>query len=270
MYWSWTTSKGSLRRTDALKSSRNSCALLLLLTAGAAFGQKFDVASVKVSEAGPEGKFRRGIKTSPGSVTIQNMPLSAIVQWAYGVREYQVEGPQWTEVQAYDIFAKAAGPAQDPELQKMMQTLLRERFELAIRREVRELPIYSMTIAKGGHKLKPPEGQGPGNLVKGEKLARRGQRVSMAELAGELSQPLRRPVIDRTGLAGTFNFTIDLTGYVPLDANGKPSPESIPEMDRDGIIIMAVQQQLGLKLEPGKSPVEMILIEKADKIPTDN
>ena len=254
-----------------MRHSRNISAILLLLAAGAAFGQRFDVASVKVSEAaGPEGKARRGIKSSPGSVTIQSMPLSAIVQWAYGVRDYQVEGPHWTDVQAYDIFAKAAGPAQDPELQKMMQTLLRERFKLVIRREVRELPIYSMTIAKGGHKLKPPEGEGPGKLAKGEKLALKGERVSMAELASQLSQPLRRPVIDKTGLAGAFDFTIDLMNYVPLDASGKPSPESTTEMDRDGIIIMAVQQQLGLKLEPGKAPVEMIVIEKAEKIPTDN
>ena len=254
-----------------MKHSRNISAVLLLLAAGAAFGQRFDVASVKVSDAlGPEGKARRGIKSSPGSVTIQNMTLSAIVQWAYGVQDYQVEGPHWADVDPYDIFAKAAGPAQDPELKKMLQTLLAERFKLVIRREVRELPIYSMTIAKGGHKLKPPQGEGPGQLGKGEKFALKGERVSMAELAGQLSQPLRRPVIDRTGLAGTFNFTIDLMSYVPLDASGKPSPESTTEMDRDGIIIMAVQQQLGLKLEPGKAPVEMIVIEKAEKIPTDN
>jgi uncharacterized protein (TIGR03435 family) len=254
-----------------MRASRNTSAVLLLLAGGGAFGQRFDVASVKVSDArGPEGKAHRGIKSSPGSVTIQNLPLSAIVQWAYGVRDYQVEGPRWTDVDPYDIFAKAAGPAQERELQKMMQTLMGERFKLVTRREVREFPIYSMTIAIGGHKLKPPEGEGPGKLVKGEKFALRGERVSMAELAGQLSQPLRRPVIDRTGLAGTFNFTIDRMSYVLLDASGKPSPESTTEMDRDGIVIMAVQQQLGLKLEPGKAPVEMIVIEKAEKIPTDN
>ncbi|MDR3698071.1 MAG: TIGR03435 family protein [Candidatus Sulfopaludibacter sp.] len=224
-----------------MRTSRNSSALLLLLAASAAFGQRFDVASVKVTETSGagEGKARRGIKSSPGSVTIQNMPLSAIVQWAYGVRDYQVVGPHRTDVQGYDIFAKAAGPAQE---------------------------------AKGGYKLKPAEGEGAGNLTasKSGKVMLKGERTSMAELAGLLSRPLRRAVIDRTGLKGGFDFTIDLMSYIPLDASGKPSPESTTEMDRDGIIIMAVQQQLGLKLEPGKGPVEMIIIEKADKIPTDN
>jgi hypothetical protein len=123
----------------------------LLLISCPAFSQTFEVASVKVSQASPDApKGNRGLKSSIGSVTIQNMPLAPIVRWAYGVKDFQVDGPQWTNVQGYDIFAKAAGPAKDPELQVMMQHLLEERFKLVVHREIRELPVYEMTIAKGG------------------------------------------------------------------------------------------------------------------------
>ncbi|SPE26967.1 conserved exported hypothetical protein [Candidatus Sulfopaludibacter sp. SbA3] len=255
----------------------------LFVTVGAAFGQpsaapaSFEVASVKAAQlvtGGGEGKARFGLRTSPGAVTVQHMPLSAIVRWAYDVKEYQVEGPRWTDNEAYDIFAKAAGPAKDAELRPMMQALLAERFKLAIHREIKELPVYEMTIAKGGHKLKPSTAEGPSNFGPpkggGGKMAVSAERTSMAQFAELVSQPLQRPVIDNTGLKGAFDFTLDLMSYIPLDADGKPSPDKVAVEDRDTIIIMAVQQQLGLRLEPKKGPIEMLIIDRAEKIPTEN
>jgi uncharacterized protein (TIGR03435 family) len=255
-------------------------AIFPLIAAGVAYGQpattpaSFEVASVKVSQVPGvgEGRGRGGLKTSPGSVTIQNMPLLAIVRWAYDVKEYQVDGPHWTENQGYDIFAKAAGPAKDPELQAMMRTLLAERFKLVIHREIRELPIYEMTIGRGGHKLKPSVSEGEPSIAggRGGRMVVNAERVSAGQFADVLSQPLNRPVLDKTGLKGGFDFTIDLMRYIPLDTSGKPSIESTTEMDRDAIIITAVQEQLGLKLAPKRGPIEVILIDSADKIPAEN
>ena len=252
--------------------------VFLLISASAAFGQSFDVASVKVSQPGPGagegGRGRRGLKITPGSVTVQNMPLGAIVQWAYNVQPYQVTGPDWTNNQTFDIFAKAAGTVQEPELRAMMQTLLADRFKLVIHREIKELPVYEMTIAKGGHKLTSSASEGESNFGPpkggGGKMAVHADRTSMAQWADLLSQPLQSPVVDKTGLKGNFDFSVDLMNYIPLDANGKQSPESVPETDRATIVMMAIQQQLGLKLDLKKGPIDRIVIDSADKIPTEN
>ena len=92
----------------------------------------------------------------------------------------------------------------------------------------------------------------------------------MAQFADLVSQPLQRPVVDKTGLSGVFDFTLDLLNYMPLDAEGKSVRESLTVTDREAIIIMAMQQQLGLKLEPKKGPIEVIFIDHAEKVPTEN
>lgn len=92
----------------------------------------------------------------------------------------------------------------------------------------------------------------------------------MVQFADELRQPLQRPVVDKTGLKGNFDFSLDLMSYIPLDGNGMAKPEKVAVQDRDTIVIMAVQQQLGLKLEPTKGPVAMIIIDWAAKVPTEN
>lgn len=255
-----------------------------LIPAGPAFSQPvshpaaFEVASVKITQfakgGGEErGGVRRGIKTSPGSVSIQAMPLTDIVQWAYGVKEYQVDGPRWTDTVGFDIFAKAQGPAGDIELQSMMRTLLAERFKLEFHRQNRELPVYDMIVAKGGHKLKPSSGEGESRFNPGPgggKMALHAEKTTMAQFADLLSRPLQRPVLDKTGLTGSFDFTIDLMSYIPLDANGKPAPDKVAVEDRDTIILMALQQQLGLKLEPKKAPVEVLIIDHAEQVPVEN
>jgi uncharacterized protein (TIGR03435 family) len=235
----------------------------------------FEVASVKASSASQaDGKGQRGMKTSPGTVSMQNVPLKAIVRWAYGVQDYQVEGPAWTERQGFDIFAKAAGPAKDPELQAMMRTLLEDRLKLVVHRETKIKPIYEMTIAKGGHKLKPSATEGESSFAPpkggGGKMIAHAERTSMAEFAQLLTDPLQCPVIDKTGLKGNFDFTVDLMSYIPLDASGKAAPDKVAVSDRETIVTMAIQQQLGLKLEPKKGPIEIVIIDSAEKIPVEN
>jgi len=152
----------------------------------------------------------------------------------------------------------------------MTKTLLAERFHLVFHREKKELPIYEMTIAKGGHRLKPSSGEGVGSigaLKGGGKMMLHAEHTTMAEFAEFLSQPLHRPVLDQTGLSGTFDFTLDLMSYIPLDAEGKPAPDKVAVEDQDTIVVTVVKQQLGLKLEPKKGPVEMLIIDGGEKLP---
>jgi len=248
--------------------------VFMLVVSALAFGQSFEVASIKLSEpirSSAKEKIRGGIRTSPGSVTACHTPLLELLRWSYGLKDFQVDGPHWTEDQGYDIFAKAAGPAADPELQLMMRDLLTQRFKLVFHREIKELPVYEMTIAKGGHKLQPSVGEGEQRFSsEGGKLMIRASQTSIAELAALISRPLQRPVLDKTGLAGRYDFTLNLTGYVPIDSGGKPAPEMATDMDKETVVAIGVQQQLGLKLEPKKAPVEMFVIDHAEKSPSEN
>jgi uncharacterized protein (TIGR03435 family) len=238
-------------------------ALSLLLSA-AMFGQNIEAASVKASDPvrpGSKEKVQRGIRTSPGSVTAQNTPLLELLRWSYGLKDFQVDGPHWTQDQGYDILAKASGPAAEQELQAMMRDVLTQRFKLVFHREIKELPVYEMTIAKGGHKLQPSVGEGEQRFDGGGgNLMVRASQIGMAELASLISRPLQRPVVDKTGLAGKFDVTLNLTGYAPVDGAN----------DREILVAISVQQQLGLKLEPKKAPVEMFIIDGAEKLSSQN
>src|ERR1019366_1073156 len=127
---------------------------LILFAAAAAFGQTadspapaFDVASVKASQPGQPGPGggrgrRDNIQVSPGTVTMRNVSLKSSIRWAWHVSEFQVSGPDWLDSERYEIAGKAPGPATEEQLRLMMQTLLRERFKLALHRQTKELSAY--------------------------------------------------------------------------------------------------------------------------------
>lgn len=240
----------------------------------------FEVASVKISEPGGmggEGSRKANLQAEPGSLNIRNLTFRSCVSWAYRLKDYQVSGTGWIENERYDIVAKAAGTAQEDDLRKMLQTLLAERFKLACHRETRELPVYILTVDKGGLKMKPSEGPGESSFqpVKGpHRLAISVSHTSVAQFADLLgSGPLQaQPVLDETGLVGAYDFAIDIGRYLDLsqghDGDGVRSP-----MDRSTIenaVIMALREQLGLKVESKKHPVDMKVIDRAEKVPTEN
>lgn len=229
----------------------------------------FEVASVKVNprgSAGGEGRERESVVASPGSLTMTNVTLNSCLRWAYGVRDFQISGaPGWFNTERYDIAAKSSGPVSSQEVKTMLQTLLTERFHLALRREKKNLPVYALVAGKNGPKLGSSSAEGPGDMHPGE-----GnlifQKISMQEFADRLSArpfSLDRPVIDRTGLNGIYNFDLKLADNAAelkhnLERNDVPS------------IFEVVQQQLGLKLEPQRSPLDVLVIEHAEKIPVAN
>ncbi|MGD0497357.1 MAG: TIGR03435 family protein [Bryobacteraceae bacterium] len=261
-------------------------AAALVVAAGGAFGQgaaapAFDVASVKPSPAAalPGGGGRgeglgallgigggRGgrIVTSPDGVTLRNATLSACMQWAYDVKDYQISGPGWLSEDRYDIVAKAAGPTPEDQLKRMLQSLLAERFHLAFHRQTKDLQAYALVVGKGGSKLKESEGDGPTSIQRNG-LGFTIERATVDQLTQALSQVLRLPVFDMTGLIGRYDATVDIMPYIPLDSKpGDPPP------DIASIAITAVQDLLGLKLEARKVPVEILVVDHADKEPTEN
>jgi uncharacterized protein (TIGR03435 family) len=231
------------------------------LLAAAGFGQTpvqppaFEAASIKLSTALDNGTDR---DTTPGAMTIRNFSLRALVRVAYGVKEYQVVGgPKWMDAERYNISAKAAGPAKDPELLLMLRTLLGERFKVEVHRESKASQGYALVPAKGGLKIKPVEDTGDDSTSShGGSLTAKG--VSMARLCDWLARRMNAPVTDATGIAGVFNFKLEWT---PEEASSSAGP--------DFSLVAALQEQLGVKLEARKVSLEMIVVDRAEK-PSEN
>jgi len=222
----------------------------------------FDVASVKVSAAGRRGS---RIEAPPGSLIMNNVTLLEVVAWAYHVFEYQVTAPGWMGEQRYDISAKAGSPVEEIELRKMLQGLLAERFQFEMHRQTKEMQAYVMTIAKGGHKMQEASNAGAMD-VKPKGMGATVLRADLDELAAMASKPLQAPVVNETGLKGKWDFTVDATPYLTPEvmANAKSPTDLI------GLGITAMREQLGIKVESKRVAVQMIVVDRAERIPVEN
>jgi uncharacterized protein (TIGR03435 family) len=247
---------------------------LMVFLSGAVFGQStqpaFEVASVKpslIGRAGGEGSRREKIDHTPGSLTMRNVSMKSCLQWAYDVKNFQVSGPGWLETERYDVAGKAADPAPEGQLRLMLQALLADRFKVTLHREEKVLPVYALVVGKSGPKFKESETEGDSAFQPGKsgKLSASAVRTSMAQLADLLSGPLRIPVIDQTGLKGRYDFNVDVAAYMASEAQMKEA-----QADPAAIVFAVLQEQLGLKLESKKSPVQMLVIDSAEKVPTEN
>jgi uncharacterized protein (TIGR03435 family) len=248
----------------------------------------FEAAAIKPNHS---GRPSMTLDPLPGRLTTDNAPLRLVIQNAYGVRPFQILGaPGWVESDRWDISAKADGEAGRQELMSMLQVLLEDRFKLRFHRETREFPVYTLTAAKGGLKLPnakdetcaaPQPSQSPAPDQTGAKPCGRvavmlsqargklkGQNVTMADLARVLGNIMDRPIAEKTGFKGTFDIDVDFTpdqlmaGLPGLSAN----PSSA---DAGGTSIFAALQQLGLRLESAKGPVEVLVIDHVEK-PSEN
>jgi uncharacterized protein (TIGR03435 family) len=228
----------------------------------------FDAASIRPRQFGKpgEGSKAESIQAHPGSLNMRNVSLKTAIRWAYHVMDYQVAGPDWLGFERFDIVAKAAGPAPENELRTMLQALLTERFKLVLRKETKELPAYVLLVAKGGIKFHESKEEGELAVEPPDKnrMTVNVNRVSAALFVEELSKALRAPVINNTGLEGRYDATIDLGKYMadaaPKDGNFDPIP----------IIVTGLQEELGLKLESKKMPLDLLIIDHAEKVPLEN
>jgi uncharacterized protein (TIGR03435 family) len=227
---------------------------------------KFDVASIKPAVDG----MRPELKTSPGSLTMRNQTLLSLIQWAYDTPPFQIEGPDSLNDNRFDVLAKAESGGDDAKLRLMLQALLAERFGLKARRQKKEMQIYGLTLAKGGPKFQESTDEGPPEFVNG---GGRGtlvaHRVTMRDLATQISAQLRRPVIDETGLKGRYEIRIDVTAYMQAAAGGGDG-HSEGQIDVMSVLFTALQQQLGVKLDSKKENVDILVIDHAEKSPTEN
>jgi len=236
--------------------------LVPLLFVWVAFAQtaQFEVASVKRAEGGgPPGDIPRNMDQSPGHFAMRNVPLRYAVEWAFDLKDYEIIGPEWIKVEdRFDIIAKAPGPATDDQMRPMLQALLLERFQMKVHREMRELNCYVLAPGKGAAKVKPASADEQPHIDGGPNGAA-FTNFPISRLTFLLSRRLDRPVLDKTGLKGNFDYTIDISGL--------PGPQTDPSAPS---IFSTVPRDLGLKLEARKEPISMLVIDSASKIPTAN
>jgi uncharacterized protein (TIGR03435 family) len=259
---------------------------------GPAARPEFAVASVKPNKTGCCTAYGVGNGQGGG----RNVTLRNLIALAYRLQEYQISGgPRWVGTDRFDVEGKAEDPKADyDQLRLMLRALFEDRFRLKIHRETKPSAVYSLVLGKGGPKLKlsadqvspdvngpAPDGAGPnrgavrigvGNLI--------GYAVPMSRLAFILSQRLDRLVIDKTNLAGRFDLHLRWApdpGASPFDSGGNRQPETI--IDMNGVTLSAdpnapsffsaIQEQLGLKLESAKAPVDVLVIDHVEK-PSEN
>lgn len=224
-------------------------AMFLLLSAQS--GQ-FEVATVR---PGGEQPAMWGRSSSGNRVKWTWSNLTDLVCEAYNMRYDQVSGgAPWANSEHFDVVIQGEGDARlsEDQIRAMLRNLLGERFQLKVHRETRVLPVYLLVVGNTGGKLHSPDATGSGMSIRvgpqGTHIAAR--QATMQRLAVALTSGAGRPVIDRTGLDGQFSFTLDFV------------PDTAAEADLPGLIT-AVQEQLGLRLEPAKAPIDVLVIDEA-------
>ena len=226
---------------------------------------EFEVASIRPVEPHSIEELQRGIGAASVShfpanlFTADNMPLGVIIQIAFGVDGNRIIGkPDWVDSQLWQISAKVDGDAMlsGEQMRPLLQKLLQQRFDLTAHRESRSVAGFALVVAKGGTKLQgSKDGEKPFFYILSNGVE--GRATSMVTLAAVLERPSGRPVIDKTGIAGKYDIKVH---YAPADDPKSDLPD----------LFTAVQEQLGLKLESQKVPVDYLVIDHVERTPTEN
>jgi len=277
---------------------------LWVLGCALAFGQTFEVASIKPSPPVAPGQRvffgppRGGPGTpDPGQITWTYATMKSLIMTAYDVKAFQISGPAWMNTERYDIAVKLPAGTTKEQVGAMWRNLLGERFGMVVHQEAREFQVEELVVAKGGSKLKdtaddpngptpagPPEmkdgnlsGPGqisaifPGPMPRAHTVAR---AQPLSTLTTMLSNQLQHPVLDKTGLTGRYDYTLDysLRGgpMMPLPPGPPGGPEPAADNGPEPDITAALQQQLGLRLVSAKATLDVVVVERVEKIPTEN
>ncbi|HVW10280.1 MAG TPA: TIGR03435 family protein [Bryobacteraceae bacterium] len=275
---------------------------ILLLLAGTALaqGQTFEAASVKPYDTASRARYvmQGGPGTSdPGRFLCRNCSLRSLLMTAYDIKAYQLASEVWSE--RYDVEATVPQGSSRSQFLVMLQNLLNERFRLALHHQIKEMSTYRLVAGNGGPKLTRsapaasapdeghlswkadkdgfpdlPPGAGITIFADAHNTYRLGAKnVSMQRFAAALSSSLSRPVYDATGLDGEYDFRLlwapDPPGTVHRAQDGSVIPAD-PDADAAPSVQQAVQQQLGLRLEPATGQVDILVIDHAEKVPTAN
>jgi len=267
--------------------------LLLTAFASAQTPPAFEVASVKAL-ADPGNPFglpfnplppnplmeqRRAFQGGPGTADPGRIRYSTTLKmllWrAYNIRAELISGPAWIDEQRYEIIANVPPGSDDPQVRRMLQSLLAERFQMQMHREKKTMPVYALVVAKGGSKLQPgkeivPEQRRDANPVLPKGRGGAGdypsRRVNLPnntidDFIANISPDVDRPIFDRTGLHGNFAFSLWFAHQQPGWQGELPPGE---------LIYVVVKRDLGLELQPRKEGIEMLVIDHANREPAGN
>ncbi len=290
-------------------ASASLAALLSVAFISFAFGQTFEVASVKPSDPASQGRGgpQGGPGTAdPGRITYSRVTLQVLIREAYGVNFDQIQGPGWIADERYDIRAMVPPGATKDDLKLMFQHLLEERFKLEVHHITKDFPVYELTIGKGGTKLKentetleqsrpgdprlpadrdgfpqfPPGKSGmAGAPVNGlTHMTARGMPLSGllfqvgAQLGTITGQNTYAPgrIVDKTGLTGKYDFHLEYAGGSGIGALLSPSSSDASDPSGGPSLIEAMEKQLGLKLTKTTGHLDVLVIDHAEKTPTEN
>jgi len=249
----------------------------------------FDAVAIKSAAPSADGRIMVGIQggpgtLNPGQMNFWNISIADLIQNAYNVKNFQISGPDWLWSERFDITAKVPSGATKEQGRVMMQHMLADRFRLVLHRTTKDSSIYALVIAKGGPKLKEAE-TGPAAQPKRMMTMNGSGRMKMdlkgATMSGivdMLGLQLDRPVIDQTGLTGSYDVVMEFapdTAIMAMKMGGigqpPPSPAATaPDPNSAPTIFSALTDQLGLKLEAKKGPVENLVVESVEKTPTAN
>lgn len=218
---------------------------------------EFEVTSIKLVKAEPDAP--HPVSCSPGGRFVaSNIPAEYLIGWAYLIKD-PFTVPPWASFDSgekYNIEAKADGPTSLADCRIMVQHMLEDRFQLKLHTQTREANVYLLTVAKGGSKLREVDTSAPpkesdGVFLQGQKLTAKGWEAwKIGSYLGGLPG-IERPVVDKTGLQGLYGFSLDF--HRGEDAN----------------MFTKIEEQLGLKLEPGKAPVDFVVIDRLTR-PSEN
>src|ERR1051326_2027656 len=242
----------------------------------------FEVASIKQSQPVTDGHLAVGGTRNPDRITLNNMTLRDLMARAYEVKLAQITGPSWIDSERFDINAKIPNGMTD-QVKAMMRTLLEERFQMKLHRENKEMPVYEL-VQKGTLKLDKAaeptsrtqmtlEGTGDGVMHATINSA------TMANFSDMIGRWTDRPVLDKTGITGQYDLKLDLAledlqrsrsvvGAITVDggpSNANPAPDGPPTAS-----LFTSVQKLGLKLEAKRAPLDLLVIDKAEKVPLEN
>jgi uncharacterized protein (TIGR03435 family) len=252
----------SLRRIDPALG--RVVAVGIAAVASSIAGDSFEVASIRLNLSGESGSYS---STRNWRYIDRNQSLRDRIEHAYDVVEWQISGPAWILSERFDVIAKPPAGTSSDQFEVMMQNRMAERFKLQIHREQRERAVYVLVVAKAGLKAMSAAADGKAS-TKWSRDHISAQHMPMAQFAERLSRVADRPVVDSTGLQGAFDFELKWT---PENAEAKPVENARgPITDAPPSLFTAIEEQLGLKLEPRKAPVEILVVDHAEKVPSEN
>jgi uncharacterized protein (TIGR03435 family) len=202
--------------------------------------------------------------SDPGRIHYTWMPLKRLITTAYNVKDFQISGPDWLGSARFEVEATMPPSTTMEQFRSMLQALLADRFKLKLHPETKELPIYSLGLSKAGIKMKPGIDAGEPRRIQqftsNNRVRLQGYRQTIDDLANRLSPLVSRPVFDTTRLEARYDFVLTFS----LDGSATSDPEAPPD------IFAALPAQLGLQLESKKGPVELLVIDHVERIPTGN